>query len=389
MKTGTQSAPLISGNTEGSGIGPERILDSVGAAVMVVRRDQTIRYRNALARSWLPDGADIETVLAGARFLGRFEGWPAVLARVTDAKETVRLDCALVVPGSSRAMLARMRCEPLRGPDEQPTSDAVLLIEEGGQQDAVEAQVEVSARLASLGKLAARVAHELNNPLDGILRYINLATRVADENVNPRLKSYLSESRTGLIRMVQIISDLLEFSRTSDGEFDEMNLNEVVEQAIKSTAVRLKDHGVVVAADFQCQEMPSVCGSRIYQVCCNLIINAIDAMPDGGRLAITTGVVEGDVVIRVADSGVGLPDPPGRVFEPFFTTKEAGKGTGLGLAICRDFIEDMNGTIVAEAGAEGGAVFTVRIPLGSFRRPSPLTSPRGEANRERRDRQAR
>jgi len=351
------------------------ILNSLGVAVLVAGRDQTVRYRNAVADSWLPDGATIETVMADTRFLGSFDGWPAVLARVVDARETLRFDCALRPKNANSPVLAKIRCEPLGDPGSKSTTGAVILIEEGAKQEAVEEQLEVSARLASLGKLAARVAHELNNPLDGILRYINLATRVADENVNPRLKSYLAESRIGLIRMVQIISDLLEFSRTSDGEFDEMNINEVVEQAIKTTATTAQEHGVVVAADFQSQQMPSVCGSRIFQVSCNLIKNAIDAMPEGGRIAITTGIVDDDVIIRVADTGVGLPDHPEQVFEPFFTTKEAGKGTGLGLAICRDFIEDMQGTIDAAPGEEEGAVFTVRIPMSSFHRPSRLTSP--------------
>ncbi len=373
MKTDTQSETSVLGGTNRPSAPLAEILDSLGMAVLVVNRDHSIRYRNALVSSWLPDGANIQSVLAGARFLGPFDGWPAVLARVIDGCETLRFDCALRPTEAKPPILARIRCQPLHQRESQNVSAAVILIEEGAKQEAIEERLEVSARLASLGKLAARVAHELNNPLDGILRYTNLAMRLADERVNPRLKSYLAESRTGLIRMVQIISDLLEFSRASDGEFDEMNVNEVVEQAIKSTATAANERGVVVSADFQSQQMPSVCGSRLFQVCCNLIKNAIDAMPDGGRLAITTGVIDDHVVVRVTDTGAGLPDSAEQVFEPFFTTKEPGKGTGLGLAICRDFIEDMQGTITAAPGEEGGAVFTVRIPVSSFHRPSPLT----------------
>ena len=95
-------------------------------------------------------------------------------------------------------------------------------------------------------------------------------------------------------------------------------------------------------------------------------------MPVGGRLSITTGIVDDEVIIRVADTGVGLPPSPERVFEPFFTSKEPGKGTGLGLPICKDFIEDMKGTIAAAASDGGGAVFTVRIPVSAFDRPSRL-----------------
>jgi signal transduction histidine kinase len=229
-------------------------------------------------------------------------------------------------------------------------------------------RLEMSGRLAALGKLAARVAHELNNPLDGILRYINLALRLLQDTPESRLTAYLSESRTGLMRMAQIIGDLLEYTRTTEGMCEAMNVNQVVEEALRSCQAAAEAAGVVTTVDFQAREMPGVTGSRLYQVCTNLIKNAIDAMPQGGRLTITTGIVHDEVVIRVADTGVGLPQPAERIFEPFFTTKPPGKGTGLGLTICKDFVESMEGSLAAATGEGGGAVFTVRIPVGSFRR---------------------
>ena len=108
--------------------------------------------------------------------------------------------------------------------------------------------------------------------------------------------------------------------------------------------------------------MPTMRGNRLYQVCRNLIKNAIDAMPDGGRLSITTGLADAHVVIRVSDTGVGLPDDPQKVFEASYTTKPAGEGTGLGLAICKDYIENMGGTLGTATGEDGGAVFTIMIP---------------------------
>jgi len=241
----------------------------------------------------------------------------------------------------------------------------MILIQEIDAAHSSEQQQDVSRRLASLGKLAARVAHELNNPLDGILRYINLALRIVGDAPQPKLKAYLAESRIGLMRMVQIIGDLLEYSRATSGEFDEVGINEVIEEAIRASAAAAEENHVVVAADFQTPAMPTVRGSRLYQVCCNLFRNAIDAMPSGGRLTVTSGIVDDEVIIRVADTGIGLPEPIEKVFEPFFTTKPPGKGTGLGLAICKDFIEDMQGTITASHADNGGAVFTVRIPIAN------------------------
>jgi signal transduction histidine kinase len=365
MSVDTQSLTSPpTGNVQPGGVAAD-VLDSLDAALLVVDRNERIRYRNATATAWLPDGPDLQTVFAEARFLEAFDGWSALLRRVLDAGDTLRFQCALKLLNASPAMLATLHCTPLRERGPRRATGAVIRIEQEAKQDAVQERLEVSRRLTSLGKLATCVAHELNNPLDGILRYINLAMRVADDVPGSKLKSYLAESRTGLMRMLQIIGDLLEFSRATDGEFDGMNLNEVVEQAIRSSASAADAGGVIVAADFQTRDMPSVRGSRIYQVCCNLIKNALDALPNGGRLSITTGVVDSDVVIRVADTGIGLPEPVEKVFEPFFTTKEPGKGTGLGLAICKDFVEDMGGSITAAQGEPNGAVFTVRIPVKS------------------------
>ena len=374
MTTDTRSP--VPGQRDRLGLDPTAgaILDCLDLGLLVVDRDQTILYRNAVAATILPAGDSLAAAFHGGRFLGEFAGWEAELRRVIDPGETVSFDWALPVPGSSSRVLARVRCMPLRASNSQRVTAVVIVVDQSQEREVSAEQLEVSQRLASLGRLAARVAHELNNPLDGILRYINLALRVADIPPESKLKSYLSESRTGVMRMVRIIGELLEFSRTTDGEFDELNVNEIVEQAIRNTASAAEGNRIVVSADFQTLDMPVIRSSRLYQVCCNLIRNAIDAMPAGGRLSLTTGIVGEDIVIEVADTGGGLPPEADRVFEPFFTTKAPGKGTGLGLAICKDFIEGMQGTITAAPGEEGGAVFTIRIPTSSGRRPSRLVS---------------
>ena len=347
------------------------VLDALDGAVIVVRPDLSIRYRNANATAWLPDGCDLQTVLDPVNTVGSFDGWAEALQTVIRDHRIQHMEAVMRIAG--RPVPVTIRCAPWNAPTDSDEGGALILIVETIAPEAFGQQLEVSDRLASLGKLAARVAHELNNPLDGILRYINLAMRLVDRSPEPKLQSYLSESRTGLMRMVQIIGDLLEYSRTSNGAFDASSINVVVEQAINESSTAAANFGVVVAADFQQQDMPTVCGNRLYQVCTNLIRNAIDAMPDGGRLSVTTGLVGDNVLIRVADTGPGLADPPTKIFEPFFTTKDPGKGTGLGLAICKDFVEGMGGTIEAANGKNGGAVFTVTIPIGSFQKPSSLT----------------
>ena len=183
------------------------------------------------------------------------------------------------------------------------------------------------------------------------------------------------------MRMVQIIGDLLEISRCTEGEFDNVCINRVIEQAIQAHAATAEDNKVVVAADFHSLEMPSIRGGRLFQVLGNLIKNALDAMPEGGRLTITSGVTGGEVVIQVCDTGGGLSHPPETIFEPFFTTKAPGEGTGLGLAISRDFMEVMGGTLAAANQPNGGAVFTVRLPVDRCL-PSSHRLQQGRAGRE-------
>lgn len=353
--------------------GVRAIIDSLDVAVLVLDEKGTIRYRNKAASAMFPEGDDVASAFRGCRFPATFGGWETEIPRLIERREPRRLSCTFPAAEAPSQGLATLHCTPLAETDADRVTGVVILIDDARSEEVGAERVEVLQRLASLGKLAARVAHELNNPLDGILRYINLALRTAEDTQGSKLKSYLTESRTGLIRMVQIIGELLEFSRTTEGEFDEADINELVEQAIRNTTSTADIRKIVVTEDFQTQDMPAVPGSRLYQVCCNLIKNAIDAMPDGGRLSVATGLADGEVVIRVADTGVGLPAEADQVFEPFFTTKSAGKGTGLGLAICKDFVEDMNGTITASPGEDGGAVFTIHIPVTSCHRRSSAT----------------
>ena len=255
---------------------------------------------------------------------------------------------------------------PLAGQDAGPPQGVLLVTEDVTRQTEVEKRLASMESMAAVGRLAARVAHELNNPLDGALRYINLCARMVTESDTEKVSAYLEQARQGLMRMAGIVGELLEFSRSTPQLAESGNINWVVEEALRSMTGHADDAGVIVAASFHDeQQMPSLEGMRLFQVCCNLIKNAVDAMPQGGRLTIITGIVDDQVVIRFEDTGVGLPPEPERVFEAFFTTKPAGDGTGLGLAICREYVEQLRGRISAESGKDKGAVFTIRIPVAS------------------------
>ena len=278
------------------------------------------------------------------------DGAKQVLSSTEHKKPEVENGALDAEPGSLDVIASVARGEPV-----------VPLKVTGAQDAATDAHGEF-ARMAALGRLAARVAHELNNPLDGILRYVNLALRVNQSGGDPRINEYLDKARGGLLRMAQITTGLLEFSRASHAPPEQATINRIVEDAIASMAGRATESGVTVKRELLAVDLPVARGSNIFQVFCNLIKNALDAMPDGGALAIKSQCEAGDVVIVFEDTGIGLPEEAERIFEPFFTTKAPGRGTGLGLAVCREIIERYGGSISANRRQPAGTAFVVRIP---------------------------
>lgn len=233
-------------------------------------------------------------------------------------------------------------------------------------------------KLTSLGKLAAVVAHEINNPLSGILTYArlmrkwiergdDLATHSGD--MRDQLQLIESESR----RCGEIVRNLLTFSRVAPLNLGEVDINAVVKQTLK-----LVDHHLELGNISQRLELadglPRLHGdaSQLEQLLLALVMNAIDAMPREGTLRIATRVNEGAVVIEVEDDGVGIPpDLLPRLFEPFVTTKsEEGKGVGLGLAISKSIVERHNGAISVQSEPGRGTKFTIALPAEKSSCPS-------------------
>jgi len=219
-------------------------------------------------------------------------------------------------------------------------------------------------RLAAIGKFTAKIAHELNNPLDGILRYINLASRNVELDNPEKLNEYLNNSRQGILRMVKIVRELLEFSRCHYLPAEEpVSIELIIEDAIKTCVGKSDLPAVQIVRDFA-QDLPKFPAANLFQVFCNLIKNSLDSMPDGGILEIAAAVEpNGDVSVEFRDSGHGFdPSDTDALFEPFFTTKAQGRGTGLGLAICKDLVARHGGHISAANRDEGGSMFTVHLP---------------------------
>jgi len=226
-------------------------------------------------------------------------------------------------------------------------------------------------KMASIGKMAAVLAHEINNPLSGILTYAKLlrkwisqgeASQNRRQEIYESLDLIASESR----RCGDLVKNLLTFSRTTPMNLQSTNLNQVIERSLRLIQHQLDLAGVQVQPDLDAELPQVVCdGAQIEQVLLALMMNALDAMPQGGNLWLTTKLDREAGVVRIVvrDDGTGIsPEILPRIFEPFLTTKETGRGVGLGLAISHSILERHNGNIEVQSEAGRGTTFTVTLP---------------------------
>ncbi len=233
-------------------------------------------------------------------------------------------------------------------------------------------------RLASLGQLAASVAHEINNPVSGVLNLSMLMQRVLkDDGVPPgrveEFRRYLGQVASETARVGRIVSDLLSFSRRSKPQSIEADLNAIVTTTVSLVSHKLELARVAVELDLA-RALPRVkCdASQIQQVVMNLVLNAAEAIKGGGKVKVrTAAAVNGDgVVLEVSDTGAGIPaELLGKIFDPFFTTKEEGKGVGLGLAVVYGIVSAHGGEVEVASIVGEGSTFRVRLPLRSPEAP--------------------
>jgi len=340
----------------------QHLADIMPLGMVAFDSEMNITDCNPSANKMLAIGGDITKVFNTGSAPPDENCWENQLRHALERAEPSTFENIIYTQNGSVSTL-HIICTPINDEKTGLQTGGLLLIEDVTAKAIMERDLASAERLAAVGKLAARVAHELNNPLDGILRYINLTKRVIEKNKLTQASGYLEESRKGLLRMVKIISKLLEFSRSTYSSFEEADINKIVEDAVKAMESMASDNKVEIVRQYD-PDMPNIRSGNLFQVFCNLIKNAVDAMGRGGELHIQTCFNPDSVLIEFADTGTGFDSAIGeQLFEPFFTTKEAGKGTGLGLAICKDIIERYNGTIHAENRPTGGSIFTVSIPL--------------------------
>lgn len=224
-------------------------------------------------------------------------------------------------------------------------------------------QLIQSEKLAGVGVLASGVAHEINNPLSGVIGMAEVA--MEEENL-PEIKGYLKDILNCGMRISEIVKGLRTYSRIAkQGEQSLIDINEVIEESLKMVRLATKTTSIEVVKNFQSVDKIEANAGEVQQVFTNLITNAFQAMNEkGGALTLSTRSLKDSVEIKVSDSGMGIPQKNiNKIFDPFFTTKKIGEGTGLGLNIVYRIVTKYEGTIDVESKEGVGTTFTIKFPI--------------------------
>ncbi|MDX9786675.1 MAG: PAS domain S-box protein [Desulfobacterales bacterium] len=225
-----------------------------------------------------------------------------------------------------------------------------------------QAQLLQAEKLAAMGRLTSQIAHELNNPLYGIMNTLELMkTEIPPEN---RRRKILEMALSETMRLSDLLKKMLSFSKPDQEEKAVVNINMLLDEILSLHGKQLLENNIRISAALS-EDLPNIFASRnqLRQVFINLIKNAMDAMPEGGELRVRTGSDAGRVRVDVSDNGIGIQKAHlGKIFDSFFTTKDSVKGVGLGLSVCYGFIKDHGGDIRVESKPGAGTTFIITLP---------------------------
>ncbi len=294
--------------------------------------------------------------------------WSTLLSEGVVAREVTLLGNASL-PADKREIPLHIEARLLR--DDEQIRGAVIVGLDLRERRGLERQVLRSQKLAAVGLLAAGIAHEINNPLSGVVGYSKLLLeRSLPDNVREKVEKIAQSGE----RCRKIVEGVLLFSRQQDGgERRTVDLRALIDRVLAIGEYQWRMHNIRIIRELEPSVVISADADQIEQVVLNLLSNAADAMPRGGTVQVALRhTTEGGAELTVSDQGHGIPEEiQARIFDPFFSTKEIGKGTGLGLAISYGIVQDHGGDIAVQSSPGHGATFVVTLPATS----KPLSPP--------------
>jgi hypothetical protein len=246
---------------------------------------------------------------------------------------------------------------------------ALVVLEDVTARMRLEEQLQQREKLSSIGLLAAGVAHEVNTPLTGVSSYTQMLLGMLPET-DPK-HALLQKVRRQADRASNIVNNLLNFSRTGSAtEFNSLDVHRVLDDTLQLLEPQLRSSQIELLREYD-EELPQAFGNagKLQQVFTNLLLNARDALPAGGRITLRTLVKDDDTLaIEISDTGIGIaPENVAKIYDPFFTTKGVGRGTGLGLAVTYGIVQEHSGHITVESMPGHGTTFRITLPTADAR----------------------
>lgn len=325
------------------------IISAIGSGIVLINKEGRIEWANQKMKE-----------IAGMDVTGRF-------------CEEVCGDCMVVSSYSAQNMQTEVLSNLFDKKDKYfqittaPIRDEsgevhgyIRLIQDVTEMKKMEEQMMHSEKMASLGRLTAGIAHEIGNPLTSVFSFVQILKEIEQDEFK---RESLETIYFHIGRIADILKQLSGFSKTPPLEFKSWDINGLIESALSLIQYDKRAKDIRIVKELS-PDMPEVVtdGNQLSQVFINIILNAFDAMPEGGTLTLRSSVRDGNITIEFEDTGLGIPkENLSRIFDPFYTTKE--KGTGLGLAVSYSIIKKLNGSLTVESEVNKGSKFTITLPL--------------------------
>lgn len=345
----------------------ENIIESINVGILAIDLNGRITACNGAIEEMFGfsnaqvEGLPLETVLDGdlIRTIKEVTGGVWVL---DDVRHIYRCRTR---GADAQSLVVNVSISPLET-RHADVAGALVCIEDITSRVRLEEQLREADKLSSIGLLAAGVAHEVNTPLTGISSYTQMLLKQISED-DPK-HGVLEKIRRQTVRASDIVNNLLNFSRTGNSVFSPLYIGKLLDDTLQLLEPQLNNTRIEVARDYAHVLTPIVGhAGKLQQVFMNLILNARDAMPNGGVLTIAASEGDGHLTVLVTDTGTGIsPEHITKIYDPFFTTKEVGRGTGLGLAVSYGIIQEHAGHIFVESEPGKGSSFSIKLPCAAF-----------------------